>query len=226
MNRYKWYRLGLPSSHASFIKKILDRKFEIGSNSGFASTAQHSGEHGFRFAWETFLSKTSFDVSGTPSVELIASVNFCEFYLFERDGVTWLRAVNPPRSLKDLMNALEESIGFGFSSELISFKRAVLPNSLSKLKPVSLIGFKAIGSLPAHHAVARIEVASKDGLNFANLDFLKHIPYEVDQSVYEITFQRVRGQISLSSTGLVKISGQLAPLVLHLIEADLVHGNS
>lgn len=226
MNRYKWYRLGLPSSHKAFVKGILKSKFEAGSSSGFVPMEEHSDEHGFRFAWETLLSKTSFDVSGSPSVELITSISFCEFSVFERGGVTWLRALNPPRSLKELMNALEESIGFGFSSELISFKRASLPKSLSKLKDASLIGFKAIGSLAKHHVVARIEVASKDGLDLASLDFLKHISYEIDQSVYEITFQRIRGQIALSSTGLVKISGQLAPLVLHLIESDLVAGNS
>lgn len=226
MNRYRWYRLDRPGSHRSFVTSILGRKFQSGKSSGFFSIEDQTDKQGFRFAWETLIPKTSFGVSGSPSVELISSVSFCEFSLFEFDGTTWLRAVNPPRSLKELMNALEESIGFGFASELISFERAALPKSLSKLKDARLIGFKAIGVVPKPHAVARIEVAARDGLDLGSLNFLKHISYEIDHAVYEITFQRVRGQITLSSTGLVKISGQLAPLVLHLIETDLIAGNS
>lgn len=226
MNRYKWYRLDRPGSHRSLVKSILGRKFQNGSSSGFFSIEDQTDNKGFRFAWETLIPKTSFGVTGSPSVELISTVSFCEFSLFELGGTTWLRAVNPPRSLKELMNALEESIGFGFAAELISFERAALPKSLSKLKDVSLIGFKAIGLVPKPHAVARIEVAARDGLELGSLDFLKHISYEIDQAVYEITFQRIRGQIALSSTGLVKISGQLAPFVLHLIETDLIAGHN
>lgn len=222
MNRYKWYRLGLPCSHKAFVKNLLRTKFDYESKCGFISVAQGADEDAFRFAWETLLPKTSFDSSGDSSVEFIASVDFCEFSIFQRDGVTWIRIINPPRSLKELMNTLEESAGFGFSSELISFRDVELPHSISELGEVSLIGFRGIGSVPKQHLVARIEVVSRTTLDLDNVEFLRHMSYEIDKCVYEITFQRIRGQISLSATGLVKISGQLAPLVLHLIESDLV----
>ncbi|MGB4118284.1 MAG: hypothetical protein WBK51_17210 [Polaromonas sp.] len=221
MNRYKWYRLGLPISFQQLLKNIAKNKFVSDANFGFMTTDADWGKRNFRFAWRTHIAKTSFDNAGTPSVELVASVSYCDFHLFERNELCWLRVVNPPRSLKELLNAIEQLSGFGFFSDPVFFPTA-LPPSLAQNKDAKLIGFKAIGSIPKQHAVTRVEIASKEGLQIDKLDFLSQMKCVIDHSVYEITFQRIRGQVAFSSTGVLKISGQLAPLLLSLIEADLI----
>lgn len=220
MNRYKWYHLGLPISFKELVKGLMLKKYVMPRPSGFLILDIH--EKSFRFVWEANLVKTSLDMDGVPATELISTVNFCDFTLLEKKDKFWLRIIDPPRSVKDLMNALEDVCGFGFFVEPITFKQNSLPPSLLKIDGSSIIGLKAVGSIPGQHAVARIEIASKEGLNIENLEFLKNFNYTIDNLVYEIVFKRTRGQVAFSSNGLLKISGQLAPLILNLIEIDLV----
>lgn len=74
---------------------------------------------------------------------------------------------------------------------------------------------------PRFSVVARMEFASKQGMIVENMKLLDGIRYNVDSAVFELIYEGVRGQVAFSSSGVVKVSGHLAPRLVHLIERDL-----
>lgn len=222
MNRYKWYRLGLSIKIKQFMKDLQKTEFTDAVSCGYIPLNKTANGQEFRFLWKSNITKTNFDKDGEPVIELIPTINYCDMHLFEHNGNNWLRLNNPPRSTKELMNSMEDIAGFGFYAESLQFPSNHLPTTLSNLNEAKLIGFKALGAVVENKAIFRIEGASKEGLALEEINFLKKLAYSIDSMTYEIVFERIRGQVCLSSTGLIKISGQLSPMILEFIELDLI----
>jgi hypothetical protein len=51
---------------------------------------------------------------------------------------------------------------------------------------------------------------------------LRGLKYKVDSITFEVLIEGVKGNVSISSNGLIKVSGQLSPKIVSLIEDDLV----
>lgn len=66
-----------------------------------------------------------------------------------------------------------------------------------------------------------MEFISKQGINIENVSILNNIKYTVDLAAYELICDGIRGQVTYTTNGLIKISGQLAPKLISIIESDL-----
>jgi hypothetical protein len=141
--------------------------------------------------------------------------------LFDQRGTVFLRVENPGRSVKELLNALETAAGFGFYAEAVLFTNGRPAALFDTVQQSRLVGLKLSGAVIGEDVVARIELASKLGMEPAELAILKDIRYTVDSAVFEVLFGSVRGQVAFNANGLVKMSGQLSPKLLDLIEAEL-----
>ena len=221
MTRYKWYCLGLPGSLFDFIGRIKARNFSANSASGFIAGEDDLESYAFRYAWRSRIVATDIDAEGNSTASSISIVNVCEFSIFSKFDKIWLRIVDPPRSNKELLDALETVAGFGFYAEIVIFSSSVHAALLKSVDECRLISFKGVGGIPEEKAVARIEMASKIGLDLNRFEFLKKIQYSVDHAVYEAVYRRERGQIAFSTSGLVKIGGDLRPYMLELVESEL-----
>jgi len=73
----------------------------------------------------------------------------------------------------------------------------------------------------ADDLVARMEFASKAGMVVENMKVLGGLQYKVELAMFELVLDGLKGQLAFSATGTVKVSGQLAPKLLSLIEQDL-----
>jgi hypothetical protein len=164
---------------------------------------------------------TKFDDGDDPSYEEVASVSFTDFSIISVEGAIFLRVANPGRSLRDLLNGLETIIGFGFTSKPIMLKKLNMTAVFEAVDSVKMVGLKVSGAVINKDLVARIEFASKQGISVEKMKFLDGLKYAVEASAYELVYQGLRGQLAFSSSGLVKVSGSLAPRLVNLIEQDL-----
>jgi hypothetical protein len=221
LNRYRWYRIQLPRDDVDLSSAISGRPLTPDTSYGFVHIEGTIGSSAFRFLLRTKIIVTRLDDEGTPSYEEVASVNFTDFAIISVDGETFLRIENPGRNIRDLLNALESIVGLGFTSKPLTFEKAKPTTVFESVDAAKLIGLKVVGAVINEDLVARMEFASKQGMLLDNMKLLHGLRYNVDSAVFELVYEGVRGQVSFSSSGMVKISGQLSPRLVHLIERDL-----
>lgn len=221
LNRYRWYRIQLPRGVTDLAGIIATRPLGPDDSYGFSRTESSSGTYLHRFLWRTKFIVTQFDDTGAPSYQEVASVNFTDFAIIEIDGETFLRIENPGRSIRDLLNALESIVGLGFTSKLLTFEKAKPTTVFESIQAFKLVGLKVVGAVVEEDLVARMEFASKQGMVVEKMKLLEGIRHKVDSATYELVYEGIRGQLAFSSSGTVKVSGQLAPRLVHLIEQDL-----
>lgn len=224
MNRYKWYRLELPMSLSKLVKLCRSERFDERKESGFLPLSE-KGAHAFRFVWRSDLQRMAFDSDGTPVFEAISTINYCDFVFFEGTETVWARLMQPQKSSRILFNKIEKMTGFGFSADPVTFSDQLVAELLSSIGPHRLLGFKASGRLTSQRAVARIEVASKEGIDLNEILLMKDIEYGIDHSTFEVVHKRVQGQISISSAGLIRLSTNLEPLILSKIQDVLIENS-
>lgn len=120
-----------------------------------------------------------------------------------------------------MLNSLESLVGLGFTCKLLTFEKARPTTVFEGIETVKLIGLKVVGAVIEEDLVARMEFASKQGMAVENMKLLEGVRHKVDSAAYELVYEGIRGQLAFSSSGTVKVSGQLAPRLVHLIEQDL-----
>lgn len=219
--RYRWYRIQFPRGDFDLSRIIAGRALTRDSSFGFSRIESTIGAETFRFLWRTTVVVTRFDDEGTPAYEEVASINFTDFSIVSVDGVIFLRIKNPGRNIRDLLNALETLMGLGFTSKPLTFDKAKPTTVFESVETTRLVGLKVVGAVIDEDLVARMEFASKQGMNVENMKLLKGLRYQVNSAAFELFYEGVRGQMAFASNGLVKVSGQLAPRLVYLIERDL-----
>lgn len=221
LNRYRWYRIQLPSQVTNLADIIASRPLVPKASFGFSRVEGSIGTSIYRFLWRTKVVITQFDDSGTPTYQEIANVDFTDFAIIDVEGKTFLRIENPRRNIRDLLNALESLAGLGFTCKLLTFEKARPTTVFESIETVKLIGLKVVGAVIKEDLIVRMEFASKQGMVVENIKLLEGVRHKVDSAAYELVYEGIRGQLAFSSSGTVKVSGQLAPRLVHLIEQDL-----
>lgn len=221
--RYRWYKITLPLDLVGFIEHLKSHPLNPDSSFGFSYLGKSSSEYQFRFLWRSNIVTTSFDENGDPVYERIATINFMDIAFLSREKNIFLRIENPSRNLRDLMNAIESIVTMGFSCSAVVFSKSSLQPLIENLDTSKLVGFKISGAVVGTDLVARMEFASKSGMQLENINILNKLRYTADSATYEVMYQGVKGQFSFGPSGIVRVSGQLAPKILHLFEESLVH---
>ena len=116
---------------------------------------------------------------------------------------------------------LESVSGFGFSCSPVTFEHARPRLIFAHVDESKLVSLKAVGAVIGEDLVARMEFASKMGINLEKIKILRGLRYKLDVAVFECVFQGVRKQVSISASGTVRLSGPLAPRLIYFIEKEL-----
>lgn len=219
--RYRWYRIQLPSTKINLDEVLAGSPFKKDSASGFSYLEDDFGLPIYRFLWRTKMLVTKLDDDGRPSHEEIANVSFTDFSFVTVRKIRFLRIENPGRNIRDLLNKLESIIGLGFTCKPVTFDKGHPETLFNSVETSKLVGLRVVGAVVSDDVVSRIELVSKQGMAIKDLNILKNLKYKIDSSSFELVFQGLRGQVVFSSGGLTKISGQLAPKLISLIEKDL-----
>lgn len=219
--RYRWFRIHLPALAQDLAALVLMRPFDSTSPFGFATVPGDLGGTSYRFLWRSRVVVTRLDVEGIPTYEQIDSVSFTDFVLVTVADLIFLRIENPSRNIRDLLNALETLVGIGFTVKPVVFDKGRPSTVFRSVDASKLVGLKVVGAVVADDLVARMEFASKEGMEIENMTVLDGLKYKVDHAVFELVLGGLKGQIAFAANGTVKISGQLAPKLLSLVERDL-----
>lgn len=219
--RYRWFRIQLPARARDLAALVATRTFDTSATYGFARVAGAASSASYRFLWRSRVVVTKLDPDGIPTYEQVDSVSFTDFALVEMGELTFLRVENPGRNVRDLLNALESLAGMGFTAKPVSFDKGQPTTVFSSVDASKLVGLKIVGAVLADDLVARMEFASKDGMVTENMTVLSGLKYKVEHAVFEVVLGGLRGQIAFAANGTVKISGQVAPKLVSLVEQDL-----
>ena len=220
-NRYRWYRIHLPQGVPDLSVLIDSQPLGKSNDGSFTRVNGTFGHLIHRFLWKTKVFVTQFDENGEPSYQEVTTTNFTDFAILAIDNSVFLRAENPGRSIKNLLNALESLIGLGFTCNPVAFQKKKPTSVFESIDLIKLVGLKVTEAVLKGGIVARMEFASSDGINPERLTVLDGVPHKIESASYEFIYGGLRGLLSLNSSGTVKASGPLAPKLIHLIEKDL-----
>lgn len=162
------------------------------------------------------------DAEGQENEQEIPTVESLSIELFESESSTWLCVENPPRSLRELLNNIEMVLGWGLSITPVVFPLESQRRALAKTDEWKMVAFKGLGSSPKDKAIARFEVASKEGVVPEKLDFLADLEFKVEQATYEAVKSMLRGQVAFAASGLVRFAGPLHPFLVQAVERQLL----
>lgn len=219
--RYRWFRIQLPARARDLGALVASRPFHSTSMHGFARVPDAFNGASYRFLWSSRVVVTKLDTEGLPIYEQIESVSFTDFALVEISDLIFLRVENPGRNVRDLLNALETLAGIGFTAKPLTFDKALPTTVFSSVDASKLVGLKIVGAVLADDLLARMEFVSKEGMVVENMKVLDGLKYKVEHAVFEVLFAGLKGQISFAANGTVKISGQVAPMLVSMVEKDL-----
>lgn len=218
--RYRWYRIRVPPNQ-DLGRLLARRPLTEASRVGFYKQGDTPSEASFRFVWRTTVVATRYDRDGVASHEEFQSIDVLNFALINIGRTSLLRVENPHRNLREFMNALESLAGFGFSCAPVLFENVRPTLVFDHVDASKLVSLKVVGAAIGEDLVARIELASKMGMKMGKIKMLEGLHYKVDVAVFECILQGVKGQISVSSNGTVRLSGPLSPRLLHFVEREL-----
>lgn len=217
--RYRWFRIQFPARARDLGMIVANCPFGPTSAYGFAGAP--SGGASYRYLWRSRVVVTTLDAEGTPTYEQIDSVSFTDFSVVELGDLVFLRIENAGRNVRDLLNALETLVGMGFTAKPVTFDRARPSAVFNSVDSSKLVGMKVVGAVLADDLLARMEFVSKNGMAVENMEVLKGLKYKVELAVFEVVLSGLKGQIAFAANGTVKISGQIAPKLISLVEKDL-----
>ncbi len=219
--RCRWYRIHLPKGTPD-LSALLER-YPLGPDvsQGFSTVTGAWGQQLNRFLWRSKVVITLVGDDGEPQYQEVATVNFTDFAVLNVDGEMFFRIENPGRSIRDLLNTLESLVGLGFTCKPVTFAKKKPTLVLESVDVAKLIGLKVTDVVLDKDLLARMEFRSKEGINPEKLTVLNGVPHKTDSASYELVYGGVKGILQFSSTGMVKVGGQLAPRLIYLIEQNL-----
>lgn len=219
--RCRWYRIHLPKGTPDL--SVVLGKHPLGPdvNQGFTTVIGAWGQQLHRFLWRSKVVITLVGDDGEPHYQEVSTVNFTDFAVLNMDGEMFFRIENPGRSIRDLLNTLESLVGLGFTCKPVTFAKNKPVSVLESVEVVKLVGLKVTDVVLGKDLLARMEFSSKEGINQESLIVLDGVPHKTDSASYELIYGGVKGILHFSSTGMVKVGGQLAPRLIHLIEQEL-----
>lgn len=226
MIKYRWYLLRSDFSLLQIAKRFRNQYLTDERAFGFmrSPNEDYPERLHFRHVRRTKIQFTVADRSGGALQQTFETLSTVEIQLFEVNKHVWLRVENPPRSLRDLLGDIETVLGLGISITPISFDLKQQRRALRRVDSIQMVAFKGIGSSAEHKALARFEVASKEGVDPDRLDFLSHLEFKIDHATFEVVRKMLRGQVAFSSSGLVRLAGPLVPYLLQELEVELTSG--
>jgi len=219
--RYRWLEIGIPYSLERLAERLDNHKLSESIDSGFMIERAGATKISGNLVSRSRLKLLHIQTDGSTAEEIVSSVTLLAFSIFSKSNKTWLRVSDPPRSTRELTNALERAIGMGFFAESVLFSHATFNSILERVDECRLISTKGIAVLHESNALARIEIASKDGIILDGLPLLKGLEYAVDTATFEVTFRREKGQVSFTKSGLIRVNGRLSEHIVELVEKSL-----
>lgn len=218
--RLRWYKVTHRGKARAFLSALVAHGFNRGSEIGFLPLTHEGQEAKFRFLWRTSRRIDTIDAEGLPETVEVATVDYHDFLILPVKDGHLLELEEPPRSVSRLVSVFEQLIDGPLSVRLL-IPSATPRHLFSGVEGSRLVGRKVVGAVLGRDLVARVEMASKQGMTPDGNGLLSKIHHKIESSTYELSHRGLRGQVTIVANGTVKIVGALAPRIRTLIERDM-----
>lgn len=213
----KWLKITIPVDIFSLSEKLHYCAYKTGMDSGFELLSYDDSQLTAKYFERHIEKEVIEDPFGEVSeVEMIRyqTIDF-SIFSFERDNAV-LMIENPPRSVKGLIHALSQSIGFGFFVEVLSLNIHIFISFLKKTfggSSVKVLSLRANNIRLTEKTTGAIDVVSigdalSDVSNFFNKNEVK-----VVKAKMSIFTGNSRSMLSVSDTGHLIFSEELLEII-------------
>lgn len=160
---------------------------------------------------------------GTEVVREYPTIDRYRIRIFQSaEGRLFLSAIDPPRSARVVAAALDVLLpGTKVFFEPLAFNAAFVERHTRKFDVARLVSAKIKNFHVYDNAVGRLEVTSRTGLRADIAPFISGKFYEVDSLTYEVVSDLMKGLISYSSNGTVRVSGPIVEVAFPRLESCL-----
>ncbi len=217
---YRWYVLKLEGKIISpdhFERKALGA---VSQDFWFSSDKQTN--EALRFFKKIDIPVERIDAQGNRDVQVIQTVSSVGISLMAGKRASLLRVADPGRNMRALMDALEQVLGYGLSTRAVVFESVDVSTLLEKFDVSKLIGLKLTNMVFGNDCVGRMEFVSKNGIELSAIKALRGLSYKYEYAKYELLYRALKGSFSYSSSGLVRVGGQLSGRIVELLEKQLL----
>lgn len=209
----KWLKITIPVDIFSLSEKLHSCAYKTGMDSGFELLSYDDSQLSAKYFERHIEKEVIEDPFGEVSeVEMIRyqTIDF-SIFSFEKENAV-LMIENPPRSVKGLINALSQSIGFGFFIEVLNLNIHTFISFLKKTfggSSVKVLSLRANNIRLTEKTTGAIDVVSigdalSDVTNFFNKNEVK-----VVKAKMSIFTGDSRSMLSISDTGHLIFSEEL-----------------
>jgi hypothetical protein len=220
ISRFKWYSVRLPCSIAEALQKLDEHRYVPEKKSGFIVDAL---ARSFQFYWKTSIYATTMNADGESQREEVTSLCSQQVDILGDERLVF-RMQEPPRSLREMLNALDKVLGFGFACEQINVSDKLVKKSIEDFGAATLNSIKMSGAVGGIAAIARIEIASKIGIDQDLISGFGLTSSVIEAGTYSVRYKGLSGQVGFTRSGLCKISGDLSLRIQSVIESNILKG--
>lgn len=219
--RFKWFRFRT-SSHDCVEEQLLAKPFTQNAQSGFVKLMNNQYSE-MRYFWKNKISVPNIDENGLITSQHIQTTEYVDLSLVLHNGTTYLRLQNSGRSLKPLFSELSDLFFDECSLKLITPSSEQLLNlSIEPTEVQRLLKAEISEAVIQPNVLASISLTSNKNMALEKIKLLKQLNYKVRSVIYELQHNGLSGQLSISTNGSVKVSGDLSPWILGKCEQQLL----
>lgn len=206
MTKHKWKKFSCELKHEDLFRRINLRKFD--NNIGF-----RVNEFGHDFLYATFIEKIVDVIKVTDPfgvVEENKTIRYCSFdfhlYLLDEfNSIYLLEIIEPPRTVRSMLNLLQEVLGNIFVED-VSISLLDFFNSIKKDSPrAKIIKIKASSIKISKNSQMRVEVDSIDDAYYDFVKFIEFNDYKIDKIKIENPFSKSTAPIEIGANGFLNI---------------------
>lgn len=218
ISRFKWYAVRLPCPPGEAFEKLEQHRYEPDKTSGFIVDPT---ERSFHFFWKTSFYANTLNSDGESHKEEVLSLSSQKVTVLGDECIVF-RTQDPPRSSREMLNALDKVFGFGFTCEQIFITEKLVRASIESFEAITLNTVKLSGAISSISAVARVEIASKVGIDQMSISNFGLSDPVIDAGTFSVRYRGSTGQVGFTRSGVCKISGELAPRLQAMIESKIL----
>ncbi|WWW36386.1 hypothetical protein V8017_05595 [Stenotrophomonas rhizophila] len=155
---------------------------------------------------------------------VVKSVVQMSYVAVLRDGLCVLRVNDSSRISGAFIALLSRAVGFGFSSKLLQGAPILGKESrvFEEFDSYRLVGLKLSDVVASSNVVARLEFASKYGMQPSDIPMIPSSGYKVSMAKYDVVRAGVSGTVSYFASGRFSVTGRLQDWLIGFIQERLI----
>ena len=205
MIRYRWYQLLTKKEIQYILRKLNSLPFDYGEKKGFKLSYESSNSISGIFYYISMLSQDNANID---------IVNAIQFSISKINDSIYLRIQDPTRSLKEFSNTLFQLCELDLAFEPIHISFNDIENwvlSRDYKAKLNLIGI-----------FAEITLKSENELELSSIELLDGKKYKINLMSWSIMLSGKEYKVSISKTGLVKISEFIILDFINYVEHNIL----